>query len=286
MTEIIEKHVRIVALDSLYSRVPYIFTAMKLRNGKFLTGQESILTAKQMTGEKELTKVNKDELMMGDDPFIINPDNSYTLHHARKFDLSYTNEGKKKVFVNPKDVAEFNFFSVQPEVIKDKKEYQRSKHFFYIEDKEAEAESKVTIEDKIFDAADFIRKNTSISRLKDVALLLTHISPKFNVNVQTLTLTRLQARLYDACRSIPDDVLKCKGHGDDDLNHERLFVLKAITIGQIQLFKGSYYYGINRQEYIADSFDKVLAWVKAPEHSSQVERLGQLVKEYEENQKV
>lgn len=114
-TRTVNKVVRIVALDPLYTRVSFDFAPVRGQNGKFITGQESILTAEQMTGNANITAKQKAELRMGDNPYIINPDDTYPLHHARPFDLSYIIDEKDNFVevVNSKDYAEFTFFAAQ-----------------------------------------------------------------------------------------------------------------------------------------------------------------------------
>lgn len=280
MEEIVEKYVRINALTPLYGRVPYTFAAVRKQNGQFLTGQESIITEKQMIGEEPLTKKNIDELQMGDNPYIINPNIVYTLRNGRKFDLSYKEVKGKRIYLNPKDYAEYTFFEIQPEVIKTKKGFQKNKHFFYIEDKEAEARSKVTFQDKQFQANAFVREDTSIKRLKDIAILVSHIS-SYNINPDVLTITQLQSRLYDVCNTSPESILACLSDDDNNFNEERLFAIKCIRLKEIRHENGAYYYGVNNT-YVGENFNKVLEWIRDPKNSSAVERLGRLVKEEED----
>lgn len=282
MEDVTEKFVRINALNVLYGRVPYVFYPYKNDAGRFVTGQESILTEKQMFGEEPITSKQKDELCMGEDPYIINPDNPVHLFNARKFDLSYKTVKGKRIYLNPKDYAEFTFFSLQPEVVRIRKGFQKNKHFFYIEDKDVEAAAKITHEDLIFEAKAFVKSDTSIKRLKDIALLLTHIAKGVALNPDTLTITQLQARLYDLCNSQPEAVLQCKSSGGDDLNDEKLFILKALKVGEIVTHQGSFYYGKGKTDYIGDTFDKVIGWIRDPKNSAMVARLGSIVKKYDD----
>lgn len=278
--EKVEKYVRIFAIDSLYRRIPFEFTVVKDRNGKFMTGQQDILTEKQMLGLDPVTAKQKDELEMGNDPFIINPDSTYSLINGRKFDLTYLEDKGKRTYVNPKDWAEYNFFILQPEVIFNKKDEKKHTTFFYVEDKEKEAELILTKEDMEFEAMAFVRSNTSIRRLKDIALLLNHLVKGTSINPDVLTITTLQAKIYQLCKSNPAEVLLCKGD-KGDLNSEHLFVLKAMQIGEVVLSAGSYFYGKNKEAYIGDSFESVLSWIRNKENSASVQRIGAKVSEYD-----
>lgn len=279
----VEKYVRIFALDSLYRRRPFEFTAPKDLNGRFLTGQQDILTEKQMLGIDPLTAKNKEQLEMGDDPYIINPENTYALVNGRKFNLSYLEDKGKRTYVIPKDWAEYNFFTLQPEVVFSKKDHKSHATFFYVEDKEKEAELQLTKEDLEFEAKAFIRSNTSIRRLKDIALLINHLVKGASINPDILTITQLQARIYEYCKTNPSEVLLCKG-GKEDLNAENLFALKAMQIGEIVQSGQSYFYGSNKEKYIGDSFESVISWLRDKDNSPMVQRLGAKVSEYDKKE--
>lgn len=278
--EKVEKYVRIFAMDALYRRQPYQFTVIKDRNGKFLTGQQDVLTEKQMLGQDPITAKNKELLQMGNEPYIINPETTYALVNGRRFDLSYTEDKGGRTYVNPKDYAEYNFFILQPEVVFNRKEFKKHSTFFYVEDQEKEAEIELTKLDIEFEAMQFVKSNTSIRRLKDIALLLNHLVRGVNINPDVLSITRLQSLIYQQCKENPEQVLLCRG-AEGDLHAEKLFALKAMQIGEIAFVSGSYFYGKNREKFIGDSFESVLSWLKNKENSTMVQRLGSLVAEYD-----
>jgi hypothetical protein len=281
--EKVEKYVRIFALDALYRRLPYQFTVYKDRNGKFVTGQQDILTEKQMTGDDTITAKQKEALQMGSDPYIIDPNITYALVNGRRFDLSYVEEKGNKTYLNPKDWAEYNFFVLQPEVVFSRKENKKHVTFFYVEDQEKEAEYELTMVDLEFDAMQFVKSNTSIRRLKDIALLLNHLIKDCNIDPDVLSITRLQSEIYKQCKEHPSDVLLCKDN-DGDLNAEKLFVLKALQLGEIQFSSGSYFYGKNKEKYIGDSFESVLSWIRSKDNATSVQRLGKLVSDYDKKE--
>lgn len=281
MEEIVEKFIRINAIIPMYGRVPYRFAVARGANGRFVTGQEEVLSEAQMLGNEPISKSNKDELKMGDDPWIISPDNIHTLVSGRKFDLSYKVVKGKKIYLNPKDYAEFTFFKLQPEVVETRKGAQKHKHFFYIEDKEKEHEDNVTFQNLVFEANAFVREGTSFKRLRDIALLLSYTTSK-NINPDSLSSKALQSIIYDVCNTDPKAVLSCRSDESGELQQERLFALKTIQIGEVVHYEGSYYYGRNRNTYIGDNFNKVLEWIDNPKNASAVERLGKIVKEWED----
>lgn len=278
----VEKYVRIFAFDPLYRRIPFIFTVPRNAQGQFVTGQQDILNEKQMFGEEPITEKQKELLQMGDNPYIINPDHTYALFNGRRFDLSYVEENGKRVYLNPKDYAEYNFFILQPEVTMDKNDRREHVHFFYVEDREREAEKVITQEELQFEAMSFVKKNATAKRLREIALLMTHILPDVHIDPDHMSLTQIQAVLYELCRTNPEEVLMCRdSNAVDELNQEKLFVLKAIQVGEIVKIGTSYYFGKKGQKYIGDTFDSIVRWVRDKENDAAVQRIGAKIAEYD-----
>jgi hypothetical protein len=240
-----------------------------------------------MRGDVAITEAQATALYVTvGDAFIINPDRQYVLLNGRTFDLSHMvdEDGKIIRYLNAKDYAEFTFFTSQPEVLLDKSRYNRFKHLHYVEDKEAD--SRITNHNRTveFEAEAFIRSEMTIKRLKDLALLLSHLIKGVKIDPDTLSMVQLEDKLFSICKKHPNDVLLCKGAGakESDLHSEKLFALKAIKTGEIVLSEGNYYYGTTKQHYIGDSFESLLLWLRDVNHGEYVSRIGNVVKEYDE----
>ena len=273
----VEKKIRIIALDKRYRKHVYQFAVTKSeRTGRFITGQEEYLTEEQMTGKKEITKSTKDSLQMGDQPFIINPYNHYGLLHGRTFDLSYNIDDKdNKTYLNPKDYAEFTFFSLQPEVTENKESFIKDKHFFYIEDKEREAEVSIRNDDKAFEAESYVRKELNVGRYKDLLLMMNYDIRGLNVNPDTMTDSEVRASVINACRKHPENVLKFKSSDSDEV----LFIIKLMKYSILEKRNGiDIYY---RDQFISSSFDGVRSWLHKSENNHLVTKWGKTIQERE-----
>ncbi len=282
---LVKKRVRIFAFEQNERTIPMRYTVPKNESGKFITGQQNVLSEEQMLGKKPVTKNQAKMLFMQEnDVYVINPEKTHPLVNGRLFNLDHIVDGNGNVlyYVNPKDYAEFTFFTSLPEVTQSKNDYIKFKTLHYIEDKEVDARQRVHTRSLKFEAEKFVRSSMSIKRMRDLALLLGHLIKGVTIDPDTLSSTQLEDRIYQLCDSNPQEVLLCREGDSDRLNPERLFALKAIKIGEIVHSEGAYFYGANRQEYIGDTFESVLTWLRDDNKSSYVARIGAAVKEYDD----
>jgi len=273
----IEKKVRMISLDKRYRKHPYYFTVpISDTTGKYVTGQEVYINEEQMLGKKELTKATRDSLEMGDQPVLINPFNQYPLTHGRTFNLSYDIDDKGvKTYLNPKDFAEFTFFCTKPEIATSKDVYVKERHCFYIEDKVREAEFSVMKEDKAFEAENFVRTNMKTGRYKDLLILLSYNVKGYSINPEKLSEIETKARVIEACRKYPEEVLKFKANDTD----ETLFILKLMKYMVMEKRSGTdIYYG---EEFVGGSLENVRSWIHKPEHAHLVTKWGKMIQEKE-----
>lgn len=290
----VRQEVRVFSKEALYRRKSFNFAVpISARTGKYITGQEDIVKWNQVTRSNgdiefevvELNQKDLDRLQMGDMPYLINPGSFYPLTNGRKFDLSYIEleNGLKKVYTNPKDYAEYTLFSKMEEVALNQSEYKKGKHYFYFENKEIEAEKRITKQDMVIDAYNFVRENRSISKLRDLALLLNYMLPKETIAVESVSISMLQNKIYSMCEQYPDKVLECKDVSNSNFNKERLFALKALKLKKITSRDGSYFHN---SLYIGNTFESVIEFIRNPENSAKVAQIGAAVKEYDlENEK-
>ena len=282
--KVVRQEVRIFSKEALYRRVPYKFSVPKsVATGNYVTGQDMVIWKEQINAKGEAEFINAPlsandliALKMGDNPYLIKPGDFYTLHNGRKFDLTYTeNSDGTIVYHNPKDYAEYNFFTRLDEVALTLNEYQKGKHYFYIENKEIEAQRRVTNREKVLAASNFIASNTSIGRMRDIALLINHMIPKEGINVETLSITQLQDKIYSVCDREPDVILKLRDGDKNDINSEILFAIKAIQASEVTYRESMYYYGNN---YIGNTFESVIDFLRKPENSVRVAKIGTVTK--------
>ncbi|MBC8315558.1 MAG: hypothetical protein H8E51_08640 [Bacteroidetes bacterium] len=259
----VEKKVRIIALEKRYRQNVYPFAvSFNQTTGEFMTGQD--LSYEKMTGKTALIKSEKAALG-NERPFIINPDNHYPLKHGRTFNISYDEDDKGvRVYDVAKDHAEFDFFELQAEVAKDKKSYKRGTHYFYIEDKEKEAEFQLIENDKCFEAESLMRNKTASGRYGDVIMLLNMYAPGYNLDPAVLSELQMKAHIIDACRKFPDVILM---FGKKEVE-EIVFAAKLVKHNIIERKNGlDFYY---KGDFIGTTIESVREYLRDPKKAELV----------------
>jgi hypothetical protein len=238
--------VKIISADKRYRQKAYMSVAIE-NNDIFLTGQhidpydsktKDNLTTEQMRGLKPMSEAQAKKF-----GYVINPDIQHPIRHLREYDVSIGPDGSP---VNHKDYWEFNYLKYQPVVAKDKDSYNLTENRFYIEDKEAEASKRVTKRELMYKAVELVRKDLSLERLTDIALLLNYHVSTFNVNTAKISRTLLEDKIYETCETNPDEVLKCF----TDESELDLYILKLSQKGIItkkgqDFFDGTTFIGKN-----------------------------------------
>jgi len=274
--QLVKEKKKIIAVHPNYRRSPYQYTIpISNTSKKFITGQEDVLTEDKMRGKDKLTVQDKKKLQMGDSPFIINPDIIHPLLHGRVYDLSYTTDGADKEYVNPRDYAEFTCFTKAEIVAKDKESVVKDKHYFYVEDKEKDAQVKINKMDLAWEAESFARSDMGTGRWKDLILLLNLEIPGYNYDPDNLSDTRIKEIVLEACKENPDIVLKLKRED----SAFTIFALKLIKYKIISKKDGpDYYYN---DTYIGVSIDAIKAYVQNTDHESLVTKWGRIIESKE-----
>lgn len=236
--------VKVVSGDKRYRNRAFRSVPLEV-NGTYLTGQhidpydistKGNLTADQMRGLKPLT-----EEQLRKFGYVINPDIPVPIRHLREYDITIGPDGLP---INHKDYWEFQYLKYQPVVAKDKDSYNITNHRFYIEDKEAEASKRVTKREMMYKALEAVRKDMSLERLTDIAILLNYNVPAFKVNAEKVSRTILEDKIYETCEQFPEDVLKCFNE-EAELD---LYILKLASKGILtrkaqDFFDGSTFIG-------------------------------------------
>ena len=279
--KIVIRKVRFVSQDKRYTRQPYFFTVPKANaSQRHVTGQEHILTEKQMTGEDEkLLPADKRALQMGQKPYIINPDNTYPCTHLRTHDLSYKVTGDEeddREYINPRDFAEYNFFVAQTgQVCIGKENYQVNKHYFYVEDKEKESEDELKAIDSRYEAEKFVRETLTSARHKDVILLLNFEVDGFNMDPKTMSSTLITATVLKHCATHPDTILKLQKKDATQL----MFVLKLLYHKMIERRNNIDFYA--GETFIGGNLEAVKTYCARSENSQLVTKWGVLIEQKE-----
>lgn len=271
-----EKIVRIYSLDPRYRKSPYpAVPAEDSQNATFITGQQFTpgakkdfyLTVDEMTGKTPLTPAKSLRF-----PFIISPTDRINIIHGSTFNLSKDEEGNH---LHPKDAAIFNFIKLQEFVAPSKSEYRKGKHFFYIDDRELDAEKNVTRFDTEFEAMSVIYKNTSFRAMRDLCILLAYYVPKFSVDFRTFTATMIKDRLLTAAKEHPQEVLRTQS----EFAKNELWVLKLAEEKIIQKKMDGFYDG---GKFLATSPAEVFAVMNRKENEMLLSRCTQALLRIEE----
>ena len=276
---VIQRKVRFISRDKRYQRTPYPFTvALSQGSGRYVTAQEHILSEAQMRGQDKLSDAQRHALMMGDNPYIINPDNVYMLQALRTFDLSYevTGEGEHdRIYLNPRDFAEYSFFMTQEKVAPGKEAYQVNQHFFYLEDKEKEAEQELAKVDLQFEAESFVRGNLPLGRWKEVVMLMNYTVPRFMLDPRTMTENTLRKTVLEACRDHPRVVLMLSSKDNASL----VFVLKLLYHKLIERKNSMDFYA--GETYIGSTLESVRLFTLNPQNEALVTKWGRIIEQKE-----
>lgn len=274
--------VRLVSKDNRYTRMPYQFTVAKSTSSdKFVTGQENILTPDQMYGKEsaKITNEQKRALQMGAYPHIIHPDNVYPCKHLRTFDNSYKMTGpdpEDKEYINPRDHAELTFFMQQTDLVaKNKAEYQKNKHYFYVEDKEKEAAEELQNIDLKWEAESFVRTKMSSDRFKDIILLMNFEVPGFNMDPKVMTIASIMSTVYKACAEHPNVILKLAAKDSAQL----MFVLKLLYHKIIERKNNTDFYA--GETYVGSTLEALKIWCAQSDHTQLVTKWGTLIESKE-----
>ena len=271
---------RLITLDPKYRKTPYPYAVpFSTSRNVAITGQENILSLEKMTGERPLTEADRTALQMGDNPSVINPDQQYACQHSRTYDLSYRNttktiDGKEvvvKEYLTPRDVAEYGCFTANKDFCAlSKKDYNKKKHIFYVEDKEMEAEEDLVEFDMAYEAEKFLREG-STSRWKEAVVLLNYEVKEYNLDPDILSDNMIKKIALEGAKKYPKVIMKLTDENSEGL----LFSLKLLKNRIIEKRNGSdFYHGTT---YIGTTIDSVIDFINKPSNATLVTKWSQQV---------
>ena len=271
-----EKIVRIYSLDSRYRKSPYpAVPAEDSQNATFITGQQFMpgakkdfyLTVDEMTGKTPLTPAKSIRF-----PYIISPTDKINIIHGGMFNLTTDEEGN---YLYPKDAAIYKFVKLQDFVAPSKSDYRKGKHYFYIDDRELDAERNVTKMDGEFMAMSVVYNNTSTRAWRELSILLTYYIPGFKVDLKTFTSTMIKDRLLKAAKEHPQEVLKTQ----TETAKNELWVLKLAEEKLIQQKMDGFYDG---GKFLATTPTEVFSVINRKENEMLLSRCTQALLRIEE----
>ena len=210
--------VRLIAVNKMYRTVPYF----------------AVPVYDEEKREWRPTKADCDEIAPIKVRLDYEPDDQFPLTHQMSFDKN-----------KPEDVFLLALAKLQPVIAPSKRDVVSTKHLFYLEDVEAEAEVSISKVDRIFEALSLVKENSSVGSMRDLAIYLG-FNPGDSLKV-------LQSHVYSFIENDPDTVLSFFKNS----NLQKLLVKKAIHYGILKNRGGLFYDGerlIGRDEAEVELF--------------------------------
>lgn len=268
------KIVRFMAVDRKYLNTSYPAIAAESKSmATYVTGQHidpsddatfGNLTPEEMTGEEKLSAQRR-----GKFPYIINPEHPVYIQHNTPYDCRLQKKGGKPI--NPRQYAEAYFILLQDNVADNEDEVMKSKHKFFLDDKEAKAERIVKEKNARYEAEKLIRENSSVSEYKNLIELLNLTQKAFHVETKDLSEDRMFAILLEQAERNPNSIKFC--FGDRAKNY--LFVSKITSAGIVKQRSDGFY---EQDKFLAENVNAFVNFIEQKENAHLVDKWGGLLK--------
>ncbi len=275
MKELDGKTIRFIAVDKRYMRSLYPAIAPHSKEmGTYITGQHinpldedslTNLSDSEMLGEVEI-KPNARKIKF---PYVINPDNPVYIEHMKKYNCKRSSAGRP---MNPRDYAEAHFIMLQDIVSPDKKSVKPGKHYFFLEDKEADAKSSVIERDYKYEAQKFIRETLTVEQHIDIINLMNLKHPYFRENIGTLSAVRMFEVLLRTAEEHPKDIIFMKSKGAKD----ELFISKLVGKKILSKRVDGFYEG---RSFIARTLGELVVVLHSEKGEKLIEKWGLILNE-------
>ena len=273
------KTVRFISTDRKYRREPYPCMApWSNKLNTYLTGQhfdskdkdlKNGLQHAEMIGEIAMTQVRRRNF-----PHLIDPFKPVHLVHMQTYDCTVDDSGNPS---NPKDYAEAHYFLFQPVVAMSKDEMMNRQHYFYLEDKDADAKKRMTKADQQYEAEKLIREKANLGDYVDLVRLLNMRVPGFYVEAENLSDIRLKDVLLEQAKKTPSEVIFAFSKAAEGY----LFITKLIAAKVLQKKTDGYYDG---PLFLAENAHKLVSFIDDKDNETLTGKWGSLLRESEVNQ--
>lgn len=230
--DVVVEEVKIYAVSKKYKVKPFYSVApWNTNKGMYITGQEN-LTPEQLAKE----------------PLIIDPLKNIPINNNDTIKLSK----KGGEYINDAEYVKYRYLLNIPEIAHSKKEVNNT-HFFYLDNREAEAVKELSISKLRASAYAKMADLVSLSDIRDMLFF-------FGENATNYTQTRGEQALYKKCEENPKAILKY--FEDSELNKKITFIKKCLSYGLLKrtennyLMYGSVMLGANEVEAAAFVYDE------------------------------
>jgi hypothetical protein len=306
----VTRKVKIITPKAKYTNHPYHYAIpVSVSSRKPVTGQQDIVVwtleripranggedrvwkSEKGEGRAPFSADEKNKLQMGKTPYIINPNNEIIIIHGHTYDDSYTLtmgkvEGEPdrqidKEYKNPQDHAEFTALISGSEstVALNKTVYIKSKHNFYVEDKDAEAQVGIEKMDLAYEAEQFVRNDFKSGRWPEIVRFISYSVPDVRKDPKMMSDTQIRHFILNACKEYPAEVLKMKGVDSKII----IFILQLTARNIITRGRNmDFYYN---DENIGSTIDAVKDWMRDKRNNGIVSKWQHQL-DYEEKKQV
>lgn len=137
-------------------------------------------------------------------------------------------------------------------------------HRYYVEDKEKEASSKVSKNQRIFAAMEKLR-NMSLEEMQDYGRLL-------QIYTKDMSRTQLEASLYDLAMNKPNDILDVS---EDRNAKHKIFLRKLIQAGILRIVNGKY---MNGNELVGANEDFAIEFMRDSSNNQLLTQWSKMLK--------
>ena len=168
----------------------------------------------QLTGKYRTGQENMSPEKLAKEPFIIDPLKNIIIRDNDTLRL----EKKNGEFVTSADYTKYRYMLQLPEIAKSKEDVN-SQHYFYLVNKEAEAEKTVSIGKLKAKAYEYMTNVATLSDMRDILFYLGENANNFTSNLA-------EAYLYNKCDKEPQKVIS---YFEDDNNARIVFVKKCLS---------------------------------------------------------
>lgn len=270
------KKIRFIAVDPKYVDTPYpLIAPWSSKLNTYITGQhidpedpdtKGNLTPDEMLGIKDIKPAGR----AANFPYVINPDNTVYVFNGKSYDCRV--EDNKPV--NPVDYFEAYFIYAQDWVVApNKMSVKKSKHKFYMDDKEAESRQRILLSDKRYEAEKLIRENAAIEDYKLMIYFFNMRIPGFYEDPLGLTATRLKDILLRVAEENPNQV------ADFFKDEYQPHILAARLVGEGVISKrhDGYYYS---SLYLGVDSTALVSYISDKNNSEVVDKLKRELEQY------
>ena len=248
ITEVV---IRIYGVTRKWKEKPFLSCpSFSVTKQKYITGQEEM-------SESELQR----------QPLIINPEEHYPISHGDKLVLKQKSNGD---YVIDRDYVLYTYYLTLPVIAKSKSEFNKNIHYYYIDNKEAEAREEVSVGKIRAKAFEYVTKLLTLPDMRDILFYLGE-------NPVNYTQSIAEGMILKRCVDNPNSIVK---YFEDETRSKLVFVKKCLMHGLLTRGTNNYIYygqvicGANEFEASAFLYDEKNSIVYTPLYDSLQVREG------------